>query len=117
MTSKIKVYEIDASGKSLGRLATEVAQTLRGKREVDFTPYKLPGILVKVSNISKIKSLSFQKKTRPYYYHTGWPGGLKEIDRRKMAPARLLRLAVLRMLKKNRLRAKLMKNLSIKNSS
>ncbi len=116
MKSKLKNYDIDAGGKSLGRLASEVASLLRGKREVNYMPHLDPMITVRVFNFGKI-ILTGKKSTQKIFYHyTGYQGGLKAIkypDLIKKDFGRGLKLAVLRMLNKNRLRAKLMKRLTI----
>ena len=111
-----KTYNIDAAGKSLGRLASEIATLLRGKREVDYTPYLDPLITVRVSNLNKIVLTGKKASQKIYYHYTGYPGGLKKVkypDLIKKDHSRALRLAVLRMLHKNRLRAKLIKRLII----
>ena len=116
MTSKPKKYEIDASGKSLGRLASEVASLLRGKREVDYTPYLDPMITVRVFNAAKMVLTGKKATQKTHYHYTGYQGGLRAIkypDLIKKDFGRGLKLAVLRMLNKNRLRAKLMKRLII----
>lgn len=109
-----KTYDIDAAGKSLGRLASEIASLLRGKREVNYTPYLDPMITVRVLNPDKM-ILTGKKSTEKIYRHyTGYPGGLKKIKHFefvKKDPSRALKLAILRMLNKNRLRAKLMKRI------
>lgn len=116
MASKFKNYDIDAGGKSLGRLASEIASLLRGKREISYTPHLDPMITVRVFNVGKM-ILTGKKETQKVHYHyTGYQGGLKMIkypDLIKKDFGRGLKLAVLRMLNKNRLRAKLMKRLTI----
>ncbi len=100
----------------MGRLASEIATLLRGKREVNYTPYLDPLITVKVSNLNKIVLTGKKASQKIYYHYTGYPGGLKKVkysDLIKKDPGRALRLAVLRMLHKNRLRAKLIKRLII----
>lgn len=107
---------MDASGKSLGRLASDIAITIRGKKEVNYLPYLDPMITVRISNIDKIVLTGKKFEGKLYRHHTGWPGGLKTIkysDMIKKDRGRALKLAVLRMLNKNRLRAKLMKRLVI----
>lgn len=108
---------MDAAGKSLGRLASDIAVTLRGKKEVSYVPYLDPMVTVKVTNIDKVVLTGKKFTGKLYRHHTGWPGGLKTIkysDLIKKDKGRALKLAVLRMLNKNRLRAKLMKRLIIK---
>lgn len=116
MVNKSKTYNIDARGKSLGRLASDIAVTLRGKKEVNYVPYLDPLIIVKISNIDKVALTGKKIYQKIYRYHTGYPGGLKTVkytDLIKKDKGRALKLAVLRMLNKNRLRAKLMKRLII----
>ena len=116
MTAKQKIYNIDASNKPLGRLASEIATLLRGKREINYLPYLDPMITVKVSNIDKITLTGKKSAQKIYRRYTGYPGGLKEIKYSELIKkdrGRALKLAVLRMLSKNRLRAKLMNRLII----
>lgn len=116
MIKKAKTYNIDAAGKSLGRLASEIAITLRGKKEVNYFPYLDPMIAVKVLNADKIRLTGRKSVQKTHRYHTGYPGGLKTIkyaDLIKKDKSRALKLAVTRMLHKNRLRAKLIKRLII----
>lgn len=111
-----KIYNIDAAGKSLGRLASEIAILLRGKNEVNYLPSLDPMITVRVFNLNKIVLTGKKASEKIYYHYTGYPGGLKKVkypDLIKKDPGRALRLAVLRMLHKNRLRAKLIKRLII----
>jgi len=104
---------VDASGKTLGRLATQIADALRGKRKPEYTPHVDVGDFVIVVNAEKI-SVSGNKRTeKRYYRHSGYPGGLRSrtlgemLERR---PEEVLRLAVKGMLPRNRLgRAQLRK--------
>lgn len=117
MINKAKIYNIDATGKSLGRLASDIASLLRGKREVNYLPYLDPMVSVKIANIDKILLTGKKADKKIYRYHTGYPGGLKTVkyaDLIKKDRGRALKMAVLRMLHKNRLRAKLMRRLIIK---
>lgn len=116
MTNKPKIHNIDATGKSLGRLASEIATLLRGKREVNYFPHLDPMITVKVNSINKILLTGKKTVQKIYRHHTGHPGGLKTIgylELIKKGRGRALKLAVTRMLHKNRLRAKLIKRLII----
>lgn len=116
MTNKPKIYNIDATGKSLGRLASEIATLLRGKREVNYFPHLDPMVTVKVTGINKILLTGKKSVQKIYRHHTGHPGGLKTIgylELNKKGSGRALKLAVTRMLHKNRLRAKLIKRLNI----
>lgn len=113
-----KEITIDADGKILGRLATEIAVILRGKNSPDFLPYKMPQRVVRVKNIGKIKLTGKKTKQKVYIYHTGHPRGLRRKtyeEQIKKEPARALKSAVLGMLPKNRQRARLIKNLIIEN--
>lgn len=111
-----EAHVIDAAGKVLGRLATEIAILLRGKQKADYAPYKDMGDLVIVKNVDKIKLTGKKTERKTYYRHTGYLGGLKEIPFKrifKADPAKILRKAVLGMLPKNRLRAKQIKRLKM----
>lgn len=109
-----KEIKIDATGKSLGRLAAEVALTLQGKKSVDYAPNKEPGNVVVVSNMAKVKITGNKLETETYFRHTGYLGNDKHTPMGvifKKNPGELLRLAVNGMLPKNRLRARHLKRL------
>jgi len=97
---------VDAAGRTLGRLATQIADTLRGKRKPQFTPHVDTGDFVIVVNAEKIAVTGNKLDQKMYYRHSGYPGGLKQrtlreqLDRR---PTEVLRTAVKGMLPKNRL--------------
>ena len=99
-------YLVDAEGKTLGRLATQIADTLRGKRKPQFTPHVDTGDFVIVVNAEKIHVTGNKLDQKRYYRHSGYPGGLRsrtlreQLDRR---PTEVLRVAVKGMLPKNRL--------------
>ena len=99
-------YLADAEGKTLGRLATQIADTLRGKRKPQFTPHVDTGDFVIVVNAEKIHVTGNKLDQKRYYRHSGYPGGLRsrtlreQLDRR---PTEVLRVAVKGMLPKNRL--------------
>jgi len=99
-------YLVDAEGKTLGRLATQIADTLRGKRKPQFTPHVDTGDFVVVVNAEKIHVTGNKLDQKRYYRHSGYPGGLRsrtlreQLDRR---PTEVLRVAVKGMLPKNRL--------------
>jgi len=113
-----ETHTIDATNKSLGRLATEIADLLRGKKKVGFAPYKDEGDFVKVGNIAQMKITGRKFKQKKYYHHTGYLGNLKEITMEKLADKKgikeVLRKAVFGMLPKNKLRAQIIKRLSFK---
>jgi large subunit ribosomal protein L13 len=99
-------YLVDADGQTLGRLATMIADTLRGKRKPQFTPHVDTGDFVVVVNAEKIHVTGQKLDQKRYYRHSGYPGGLRsrtlreQLDRR---PTEVLRMAVKGMLPKNRL--------------
>jgi large subunit ribosomal protein L13 len=99
-------YLVDAEGKTLGRLATQIADTLRGKRKPQYTPHVDTGDFVVVVNAEKIQVTGNKLDQKRYYRHSGYPGGLRsrtlreQLERR---PTEVLRVAVKGMLPKNRL--------------
>ena len=99
-------FVVDAEGQNLGRLATRIADTLRGKRKPEFTPHLDTGDFVVVVNAEKISVTGKKMEQKLYYRHSGYPGGLRvrtlaeELDRR---PTEVLRKAVKGMLPRNRL--------------
>ncbi|GAI36891.1 unnamed protein product [marine sediment metagenome] len=111
-----KTYTIDATGKVLGRLATEIAMLLRGKQKSDFVPYRDMGDFVIVKNVSKLKITGKKMEQKKYFRHSGFLGGVKEVPLKKIFktnPAEVLRKAVFGMLPKNKLRAEQIKKLKI----
>ncbi len=115
--NKQEVIKFNATGKIFGRLATEVATILRGKRTVGFRPNLNPGIKVEVSNIENIKFSGTKMTTRQYHSFSGYPGGLKTTTLKQKFeknPIELFRQAVIHMLPKNRLSSVIIKNLTIK---
>lgn len=111
-----KWYVIDAEGKVLGRLASEVAKILRGKHKPTYTPYVDTGDYVIVINADKVKLTGKKLEKKEYIYHTGYPGGLKRIPYKellKRKPEKVIELAVKGMLPKNRLGRKMFKKLKV----
>ncbi|NPB09899.1 MAG: 50S ribosomal protein L13 [Thermodesulfobacteria bacterium] len=109
-------YVIDAKGKVLGRLASLIAQRLRGKHRPDFTPHVDAGDFVVVINAEHVKLTGKKLDQKLYWRHSGYMGGLKLTPAKKMAqtkPEEIIRLAVKRMLPKNRLGRKMLKKLKI----
>lgn len=107
-------HKIDAQGKILGRLATEIAVLLRGKQKPDFVLNQNMGDFVTVINVDKIKTSGKKIEQKKYYHHTGYLGGLKSESLKvlfKKDPGEVLRRAVFGMLPKNKLRAKWIKKL------
>ena len=94
-------YEVDASNAVVGRLATIVSKIIRGKNKTTYTPHMDHGDFVVVKNVEKIKFTGKKFKEKKYYRHTGYPGGIKEINPLKLnekKPGESLKLAVKRML-------------------
>ncbi|MCH8842270.1 MAG: 50S ribosomal protein L13 [SAR324 cluster bacterium] len=101
----------DAEGQILGRLASRIAVTLRGKHKPTFTPHLDTGDFVIVVNAEKVKLSGRKLKDKFYYHHTGFPGGIKAVQAQKLLdekPTELIRLAVKRMLPKNALNRKIL---------
>ena len=107
---------VDATGKTLGRLATQIADTLRGKRKPEYTPHCDVGDFVIVVNAEKVSVTGNKRQEKRYYRHSGFPGGLRSrtfeemIERR---PEEVLRLAVKGMLPRNRLGRQQLRKLKI----
>jgi len=111
---KRETHIIDATGKSLGRLASEIAVLLRGKHKPNYDPSKDMGDFVIVKNVKHVKFTGKKLEKLVYYRHSGYLGGLKEIPLKKIfeeRPEFLLRKAVNGMLPKNKLRKKIIKRL------
>jgi large subunit ribosomal protein L13 len=111
-----KWYVIDASGKVLGRLATRIAKILMGKHKPNYTPHVDTGDYVIVVNADKVVLTGKKLDQKVYYWHSGYPGGLKSLTARQMLekhPERLIWLAVKRMLPKNRKGRKMLKRLKV----
>lgn len=109
-------YTLDATDKIVGRLATEAANLLQGKNDPSFDPARASGIRVTVYNTDRVRITGRKKEQKLYRRHTGYPGGLKEetLERLMRRDSRLVvRHAVSGMLPKNRLRARMMKNLTL----
>jgi len=109
-------YVVDAEGKTLGRLATEVARILRGKHKPIYTPHVDTGDYVIIINAEKIRVTGKRLDQKIYYRHSGYMGGLKETSLRTMLdkhPERVLQLAVKGMMPKNRLGRKMYKKLKV----
>ena len=107
---------VDAEGQTLGRLATQIADALRGKRKPEYTPHCDTGDFVVVVNAEKIHVTGNKRTEKRYYRHSGYPGGLKSrtfeemIERR---PEEVIRLAVKGMLPRNRLGRKQLTKLKV----
>ena len=109
-------HVIDASGKVLGRLASEVAQILRGKHKPIYSPHIDTGDYVVVINAGGIVVTGKKAQNKIYYHHSGYPGGLKESRAEELLsrhPERLLQLAVKGMLPKTKLGRSMLKKLKV----
>jgi large subunit ribosomal protein L13 len=97
-------YVVDAAGKTLGRLASEVARRLRGKHKPEYTPHVDTGDFIVIINANQVKVTGNKSKAKVYYNHSGYPGGMKEITFEKLLakrPERVIEIAVKGMLPKN----------------
>ncbi len=111
------VHTLDANGRTLGRLATEIATLLRGKNKVGFTYHQDHGDTVVVLNAAKVRLTGKKETQKSYYRHSGYPGNLRKISYLEMKathPDRIISHAVKLMLPDNRLRAIWLKRLTVK---
>jgi large subunit ribosomal protein L13 len=109
-------YLVDAEGRALGRLASQIARRLRGKHKAIYTPHVDTGDFVIVVNAGKVSLTGKKLTNKIYYHHTGYPGGIKSVTAGKMLkekPERLLYIAVKGMLPKNSLGRKMLTKLKI----
>lgn len=109
-------YLVDADGQILGRMASEVAQILRGKHKPMFTPNIDTGDHVVIINAGKVVVTGGKEMSKKYYHHSGYPGGLKEKgfeELREVQPERIIYNAVRGMMPKNRLGRAMMKKLHV----
>ena len=109
-------FIVDAEGQILGRLASEIAQILRGKKKPSFTPHIDMGDFVVVVNADKIKVSGKKEEDKSYFRHSGYPGGITQISLkqvRQVYPERIIMNAVKGMLPRNRLGRKLLTHLKV----
>ena len=107
---------VDAEGQTLGRLATRIADQLRGKNKPEYTPHIDTGDFVVVINAEKIKVTGNKLTEKIYYRHTGYPGGLRSRTLEQMLerrPEEVIRLAVKGMLPRNRLARQQLRKLKV----
>jgi large subunit ribosomal protein L13 len=107
---------VDASGQTLGRLATQIADVLRGKRKPEYTPHCDVGDFVIVVNAEKIAVTGKKREEKRYYRHSGYPGGLRSRTLEEMLerqPEEVIRKAVKGMLPRNRLARRQMAKLKV----
>jgi len=109
-------YLVDAEGQNLGRLATRIATVLKGKHKVIYSPSMDTGDFVVVINAEKVAVTGRKMDEKMYYRHTGFPGGLREVnlhDQLATHPDRVLKAAVKGMLPHNRLGRAMFKKLKV----
>lgn len=109
-------YIVDASGKTLGRLASQLAFRLRGKHKPEYTPHVDTGDYIVVVNAEKVAVTGRKASDKIYYHHTGYIGGLKQVTFEQLidkAPERVIQAAVKGMLPKNRLGRQMLKKLKV----
>tara|TARA_R110002110_G_scaffold91264_2_gene237617 strand:- start:244785 stop:245213 length:429 start_codon:yes stop_codon:yes gene_type:complete len=109
-------FVVDASEKTLGRLASEIAHRLRGKHKAEYTPHVDTGDYIVVINAEKIRVTGAKATDKMYHHHTGYPGGLKSMSFEKLidkAPERVLQGAVKGMLPRNPLGRAMFKKLKV----
>jgi large subunit ribosomal protein L13 len=107
---------VDAEGQTLGRLATQIADALRGKRKPEYTPHVDTGDFVVVINAEKISVTGNKRAEKRYYRHSGYPGGLKSRTLEEMLqrrPEEVIRIAVKGMMPRNRLARKQITKLKV----
>ena len=122
-TTSIRINEIshdwfivDAENQTLGRLSSEIAQILRGKKKPFFTPHMDMGDFVIVINAEKVKVTGKKEKNKTYFRHSGFPGGITQVNLKKVRqdyPERIITNAVQGMLPHNRLGRKLLTHLKV----
>lgn len=114
----MKEYTINAKDRSLGRVASDAAAILRGKKEIDFQAHRLADVKVNIVNVDKILITGRKAEQKTYKRYSGYPGGLKYISLSKVlkekGAAYVLKKAVMGMLPKNKLQKQMFKNLIIK---
>jgi len=109
-------YVVDATGKTLGRLASEIARRLRGKHKPVYTPHVDTGDYIVVVNAEKIRVTGRKMTDKVYYWHTGYPGGIKSITLEKLLqkhPERVIERAVRGMLPRTPLGRRMLKKLKV----
>jgi large subunit ribosomal protein L13 len=109
-------FIVDAEGHTLGRLASEIAQIIRGKKKPFYTPHMDMGDFVVVVNAEKVKVTGNKEKDKSYFRHSGFPGGVTQISLQKVRqdfPERIITNAVKGMLPHNRLGRQLLTHLKV----
>jgi len=108
-----KLHKINAEGKAVGRIATQIALILRGKNKVEYQPHLDMGDIVQVINIDKLKFSGKKMEQKKYYKYSGYPGGLKTKKIIDLKPADILKRAVRDMLPPTKHRVNMLKRLII----
>jgi large subunit ribosomal protein L13 len=109
-------FVVDATEKTLGRVATEIARRLRGKHKPEYTPHVDTGDYIVVVNASKIRVSGKKRSDKMYHHHTGYIGNLKSINFDKLvkkAPERIIEIAVKGMMPKNPLGREMIRKLKV----
>lgn len=109
-------FVVDATGKNLGRLASEIAKRLRGKHKAEYTPHVDTGDYIVVVNAEKVNVTGNKAKDKMYYRHTGYIGNMKETSFEKLIathPERVIEFAVKGMLPKNALGRQMYRKLKV----
>lgn len=109
-------YVVDATDKTLGRLAAEIAHRLRGKHKPEYTPHVDTGDYIVVVNCEKVRVTGAKATDKMYYHHTGYPGGIRSASFEKLidkAPERVLQRAVRGMLPRNPLGRAMFRKLKV----
>lgn len=109
-------YVVDATGKTLGRLATEIARHLRGKHKPIYTPHVDTGDYIVVINADKVQVTGSKRTDKIYYHHTEFPGGIKEISFEKLMikkPQQAIETAVKGMMPRNPLGRAMLRKLKV----
>ena len=115
-TVKRDWYVVDAEGKTLGRIATEIARRLRGKHKAEYTPHVDTGDYIIVINAEKVTVTGNKSQDKMYYAHTGYPGGLKSLNFEKLQakkPEMIIEKAVKGMLPRGPLGREMFRKLKV----
>lgn len=108
-----KWYVVDVTGKVLGRVASQIAKYLRGKHKPEYTPHADAGDYIIVINADKVKVTGNKAQEKPYYSHSGYPGGIKEKVFAEMAPEKIIERAVKGMLPRTPLGRAMLRKLKV----
>jgi large subunit ribosomal protein L13 len=109
-------FVVDATGKTLGRLATEIARRLRGKHKAEYTPHMDTGDYIVVINAKDVRVTGNKRTDKIYHHHTGYPGGIKSISFEKLIakkPEQIIETAVKGMLPKGPLGRDMFRKLKV----